>query len=59
MDLLSLTWDYLTTADSWTAPGGILERLVEQYYGGWERGDFEPAIPVEPPQTRERIALAA
>ncbi|MBS41804.1 MAG: ABC transporter permease [Nocardioides sp.] len=30
MDLLSLTWDYLTTADSWTAPGGILERLVEQ-----------------------------
>ena len=33
-----------------------LERLVEQYYGGWQRGDFEPAIPVEPPQTRERMA---
>ena len=33
-----------------------LERLVEQYYGGWQRGDFEPVIPVEPPQTRERTA---
>ncbi len=31
-----------------------LEALVEQYYGEWERGDFEPSIPVEPPQTRER-----
>ena len=31
-----------------------LRTLVEQYYGGWERGDFEPMIPVEPPQTRER-----
>ena len=34
-----------------------LERLVEQYYGHWERGDFEPLIPVEPPQTRERTAM--
>ena len=33
-----------------------LERLVQQYYGSWERGDFQPAIPVEPPQTRERTA---
>ncbi len=33
-----------------------LERLVEQYYGAWERGDYEPQIPVEPPQTRERKA---
>ena len=33
-----------------------LERLAEQYYGAWERGDFEPQIPVEPPQTRERTA---
>ena len=32
-----------------------LETLVEQYYGEWERGDFEPSIPVEPPQTRERF----
>ena len=31
-----------------------VEALVEQYYGDWERGDFEPNIPVEPPQTRER-----
>ena len=31
-----------------------LERLVEQYYGEWVPGDFEPIIPVEPPQTRER-----
>ena len=33
---------------------GELERLVTQYYGGWQPGDFEPMIPVEPPQTRER-----
>ena len=31
-----------------------LERLIAQYYGDWERGDFEPAILVEPPQTRLR-----
>jgi zinc protease len=31
-----------------------LEALIEEYYGDWERGDFEPNIPVEPPQTRER-----
>ena len=31
-----------------------LERLVDQYYSNWERGDYEPQIPVEPPQTRER-----
>lgn len=31
-----------------------LERLVRRYYDSWERGDFEPQIPVEPPQTRER-----
>ena len=31
-----------------------LERLVEQYYGAWERQEFEPQIPVEPPQTRQR-----
>ena len=31
-----------------------LTALIEQYYGDWERGDFEPNIPVEPPQTRER-----
>ena len=33
-----------------------LERLVGQYYGGWEPGDFQPSIPVEPPQTEERTA---
>ncbi len=33
-----------------------LERLVTESYGPWERGDFEPNIPVEPPQTRERTA---
>ena len=33
-----------------------LERLIAQYYVDWERGDFEPVIPVEPPQTRLRTA---
>ena len=33
-----------------------LAALIEQYYGDWERGDVEPNIPVEPPQTRERTA---
>ena len=33
-----------------------LAALIEQYYGDWERGDAEPNIPVEPPQTRERSA---
>ena len=36
-----------------------LERLTERYYGVWEAGDFEPLIPVEPPQTRERTATAS
>ena len=31
-----------------------LERLVEQYYSAWESRDFQPQIPVEPPQTRQR-----
>ena len=29
-----------------------LERLIERGYSSWERGDYEPQIPVEPPQTR-------
>ena len=33
-----------------------LEHLIDQYYSGWQRGDFQPQIPVEPPQTRERTA---
>lgn len=33
-----------------------LAALIEQHYGAWERGDAEPNIPVEPPQTRERFA---
>ena len=33
---------------------GQLLSLVEKYYGNWGTGDFEPNIPVEPPQTRER-----
>jgi len=33
-----------------------LERLAAEYYGGWERGNFEPEIPQEPPQTEARSA---
>ena len=33
-----------------------LERLAREYYGGWERGGFEPEIPAEPPQTEARSA---
>ena len=33
-----------------------LERLAAEYYGGWERGSFEPQIPQEPSQTEERSA---
>lgn len=36
-----------------------LKSLAEKYYGTWESGDFEPQIPVEPPQTRERTARVA
>lgn len=28
--------------------------LVEEHYGGWQAGPARPAIPVEPPQTREQ-----
>lgn len=30
MSLFELTWDYLTTASSWTGSGGLLDRLAEQ-----------------------------
>jgi zinc protease len=30
------------------------ERLIEQYYGGWQPGYAAPAIPEEPPQHGER-----
>ncbi|KAA1419568.1 ABC transporter permease [Nocardioides humilatus] len=30
MTLFGLTWDYLTTASSWTGDGALLDRLVEQ-----------------------------
>lgn len=30
MTLFGLTWDYLTTAASWTGDGALLDRLVEQ-----------------------------
>ena len=33
-----------------------LERLARQYYGAWEPGRFEPAIPVEPPQAEAHTA---
>ena len=33
-----------------------LERLAAGYYGDWARGDFEPEVPREPPQTAERTA---
>ena len=33
-----------------------LERLATQYYADWEPGEFEPQIPVEPPQGEERTA---
>ena len=33
-----------------------LERLVRQYYGGWERGSFVPEIPPEPRQREAREA---
>ena len=29
MTLFELTWDYLTTASSWTGDGGLLDRLLE------------------------------
>lgn len=31
-----------------------LERFAERFYGGWERGGFQPEIPVEPPQRSEK-----
>ncbi|MCH7783630.1 insulinase family protein [candidate division KSB1 bacterium] len=33
-----------------------LKNLAEQYYGNWERGNFKPDVPVEPPQTKEMTA---
>jgi osmoprotectant transport system permease protein len=30
MSLFELTWEYLTTASSWTGQGGLLDRLAEQ-----------------------------
>ena len=33
-----------------------LERLATHYYADWEPGQFEPTIPVEPPQGEERTA---
>ena len=33
-----------------------LIRLINKYYGDWERGDYKVNIPVEPPQTEEKTA---
>jgi zinc protease len=30
--------------------------LADKYWGGWKRGSYQPAIPVEPPQTAPRRA---
>ena len=32
-----------------------LIELVKKYYGNWKRRDYKPEIPVEPPQTEEKI----
>ncbi|MFN3135474.1 MAG: M16 family metallopeptidase [Candidatus Kryptonium sp.] len=32
-----------------------LIELVKKYYGGWKRGNYKPEIPVEPPQTEEKV----
>ena len=33
-----------------------VKALVEKYWGGWKRGSYQAAIPVEPPQKGERTA---
>lgn len=33
-----------------------VKALVEKHWGGWQRGNYAPAIPVEPKQTAERKA---
>lgn len=32
-----------------------LIQLVKKYYGNWKRGNYKPEIPVEPPQTEEKV----
>lgn len=32
--------------------------LVEKYWGGWERGGYEPPIPAEPPQAEPKTVAA-
>ena len=34
-------------------------KLIEKYYGNWQRGYAPPQVPVEPPQTAERTAEVA
>jgi len=33
-----------------------VRQLVEKYWGKWERGNYQPSIPQEPPQTEPRHA---
>lgn len=33
--------------------------LIKKYYGKWKRGNFKPEIPVEPPQTEEKVGHIA
>ncbi|CUS90741.1 zinc protease [Candidatus Kryptobacter tengchongensis] len=36
-----------------------LIELVKKYYGSWKRGGYKPDIPVEPPQTEEKVGHIA
>ncbi len=32
-------------------------RIVKKYYSGWKRGAYEVHVPVEPPQTEEKVVV--
>ncbi|MGA9406820.1 MAG: pitrilysin family protein, partial [Bacteroidota bacterium] len=32
-------------------------RIVKKYYSGWKRGTYEVQVPVEPPQTEEKVVV--
>jgi zinc protease len=49
--------DYTTIVVAGDVHPKVVRKLVDQYWGGWKRGNYQAAIPQEPPQEAPRTNL--